>query len=209
MDLLNAMNKRYATKLFEKSKKVDETLISELMESTNLSPSSFGLQPFRIVRIQNDQLRQRLREVSWNQPQITDSSDLFIFCSKTEIDKEFIDKFVHLIAETRGLNKDDLNQYLEMMSSFVLSMPEESRFSWMSRQTYLALGTMITSAAVLGLDACPMEGFDKNEYDKILGLNQKGLTSLAVLAVGYRDENDNYSKMKKVRIPLDKMFINM
>lgn len=200
--LLVRLKWRYATKKFDAAKKIHPSLWSALEEALVLSPSSYGLQPYRFVVIADPELRKKLRAVSWDQPQVTDASHFVVFARKLAMTEADVERFVGLIAETRGSARGSLQGYYDMMVGDLVKGPRSAWIEeWTARQTYIALGNLLTSAALLGVDACPMEGLDPAKYDEILGLAAKGYGTTNVCALGYRADDDKYADAKKVRFP--------
>lgn len=198
-ELLKKMNWRYATKKFDLSKTISAEDLDELVSVMNLAPSSYGLQPYEILVIKNEEIRKKLREVSWNQSQITDASHLIVICSRTDLAEKDVDDFLQNIAQTRNIPIAGLADYAAMMKNTVNATPPDQLSVWTSRQAYIVLGTLLTACAVKNIDACPMEGFDKTGYDKILNLSSRGLEAAVIAAVGYRAADDSYQHLKKVR----------
>lgn len=207
MDILSKLNKRYATKVFDKTKEVSEADMETLLEAIRLSASSFGLQPYKVLVVTDPAIREELKKVAWNQPQITDASALLIFAAKVDTNAASIDEFVDLVADTRNIPKEALAGYRDMMKGSVQGMSQEQIETWVSKQAYIALGFGLVAAAVLGLDACPMEGFSGDDFDRILDINKLGLKSKVVMAVGYRSEEDKYQHLAKVRPKKKDFFI--
>jgi len=207
MDIISKLNTRYATKVFDPSKKVSEADMAKLLEAIRLSASSYGLQPYKILVVEDPKIRVELREAAWNQPQITDASALLVFAAKFETNADSIDEFVDLVAKTRNIPKDALSGYSDMMKGSLQGMNQEQVETWVSKQAYIALGFGLVAAAVLGIDACPMEGFSAPDFDKILDINKLGLKSKVIMAVGYRSEEDKYQHLAKVRKKKEDLFI--
>ena len=198
-NVLDKLNWRYATKVFNPSKKVSKEDLNILLEAARLSASSYGLQPYHFFVIENNDVRTKLREVSWNQSQITDASYLLVLANKPTFDDSLVDNYIDNVIETRGVSKKDLEGYSQMMKGALLDLPDAQKNSWTSDQTYIALGNLMTIAAEMEIDTCPMEGFDKAQYNEILGLNDKNLSASVVLAVGYRADDDQTQNYPKVR----------
>lgn len=198
-NVLDKLNWRYATKVFNPSKKVSKEDLNILLEAARLSASSYGLQPYHFFVIENNDVRSKLREVSWNQSQITDASYLLVLANKPTFDDSLVDNYIDNVIETRGVSKKDLEGYSQMMKGALLDLPDAQKNSWTSDQTYIALGNLMTIAAEMEIDTCPMEGFDKAQYNEILGLNDKNLSASVVLAVGYRADDDQTQNYPKVR----------
>lgn len=207
MNLIDTLNWRYAAKRMTSEKVADEK-VNEILEAINLTATSAGMQPFRILSISNPEIKQKLQTASFN-PQVGESSHLLVFASYTHVTKEHIDEYMELVAKTRNIPIESLNDFKMKLSGF-LSMPEDFVRTWAAKQAYIALGTAIVAAANLKVDSTPMEGFDNAAFDEILGLKEKGLQSVVLLALGYRNEEaDPYAKAKKVRIPLDELTITL
>ncbi len=192
---------RYATKKFDTSKKVSEEDLATLLEAVQLSASSYGLQPYHVFIITDTELRKKLQPVSWGQTQIVDSTYLVVLANKTEVDAEWIEAYLKNISETRSIPLDSLNEYREMMHGNLLNLSTEEKSKWSAKQTYIALGNLLSAAATLKIDTTPMEGFDATAYNEILGLTDKGLNACVVTAIGYRSEDDASQHYAKVRQP--------
>jgi nitroreductase len=164
-----------------------------------LSPSSYGLQPWRFFIVGDPAVRQKLRSVSWNQSQITDASHLVVFARRSTMTPADVERYVERIIEVRGTPAAALNDYKNMMLGTVNSRDDAAKAVWNTNQVYIALGCFLASAAVLGVDACPMEGFDAAKYDELLGLPARGYNATVVATAGYRAADDMFADMKKVR----------
>ena len=199
-NFLDSLKWRYATKKFDAEKKVSEENMNEILEAGRLSASSFGLQPWKFVVVENKETRQKLKEAGWNQAQITDASHLVILCARRNMEKEYISKFVRKTAEIRNIPYESLKDYEDMMIGSVKGKTQQDLENWNKKQVYIALGTMLSACALKKIDACPMEGFDSTAFDRILEL--KDYTSAAIMAVGYRAEDDAYAQYKKSRFDM-------
>ena len=199
MELLDSLNWRYATKKFDPAKKVSPEDLEKIKEAVRLSASSYGLQLYKVLVIEEPELRERLKEVSWGQSQITDASQLFVFCNYSEVKDEHIDQYMNLKASTQGLDPDGLKDYGNMIKGSMSGLSDMQKSVWTSRQVYIALGNLLAACASLRIDACPMEGFEADKYNEILGLNQRGLSAAVLATVGYRSEEDQTQHQKKVR----------
>ena len=198
--LLQQLNWRYATKRFDSTKTISESDWATMEKTLVLSPSSFGLQPWKFFVVTNKDIRSKLQGVSWNQPQIVEASHLVVVAALKKVDEAYVDKFIAHIAAVRGVSKESLSEYRGMMLGFIQSgMSADQVQAWATHQAYIALGVFLTSAAVLGIDACPMEGIDGAGYDKILGLEASDYHARLVVTAGYRSEEDKYALAKKVR----------
>jgi len=203
--LLKQLQWRYATKQFDADRKIPEDVWSALADSLALTPSSFGLQPWHFVVVTDSELKEKLLPVSWGQTQVTECSHFLILAAKTDVDDAEIQRFINRIAEVRNVEADTLTGYRDMMSGFVAKMSDTDRLQWAKHQVYIALGQLMTSAAALGVDACPMEGIDPQKYDEILNLPTQGLTTTVACALGYRSEEDKYATTPKVRFPTEEL----
>lgn len=194
------LNWRYATKKFDPNRKVQAPDWKTLEQALVLSPSSYGLQPWKFIVVHDPKVRAELREASWDQPQVTDASHLVVFAVKREFTAADVDRHVRRVAAVRNVPVESLEGYRQAMLGSVARPADEVR-NWTQRQVYIAIGTLLTTAAMLGIDACPMEGLDSQKVDKILGLADQGYHALAFAAVGYRAEDDKYARATKVRYP--------
>jgi len=202
--LLTALRWRYATKRFDPARRIPPEVWSALQQALILSPSSYGLQPYRFLVVNDPSIRQELLPHSWGQPQIVEASHLVVFASRTEMTEGDVDALVRRIAETRGVDPATLDGYRSAMVGDLVHGPRSKNAAeWAARQAYLALGTLLAVAPLLGVDVCPMEGFSPVDYDRILGLEGSGYRSVVVAAVGYRAEDDRYATVAKVRFDAD------
>lgn len=206
MELIKNLQWRYATKKFDISRKIGENELEQIMEAVRLSASSYGLQAYKVLVIEDEAVRKQLRAASWDQPQITDSSHLFVFCHYTRINDQVIDNFISLSAGVKGIGSESLQPYAEFLKSSLTSRTDDDIQAWTAKQTYIALANLLSASAELRIDACPMEGFDPAEYNKILGLDEKGLSATVLAAVGYRSSEDATQFGAKVRKEKDQLF---
>jgi nitroreductase len=198
--LLSALNWRYATKEFDPAKKISDEDWKTLETALVLAPSSFGLQPWKFFVIQDPALRTKLRSHANGQPQVTDASHYIVFAMLKNMRVEQIDKYVARVAEVRNQSAESLANYREHMVSGIIDGYRSLQVNtWASDQTFIALGQLLVSAALLRIDACPMEGFDKRAYDEILGLGPRGYSAVVSCALGHRLESDKYAHLPKVR----------
>lgn len=195
-----ALNWRYATKTFDSTKQIANTDWKVLEESLRLAPSSYGLQPWRFLLVQNKNIRKDLRAVTWGQSQVEDCSHYVVITTLKNLEKGYIEKYIQQIANTRGVSADSLSGYKEMMIGNLLNGPRNATIKyWAQRQSYIAMGFLLETAALLKIDACPIEGLEPENYDKILGLENSAYGALAAVALGYRHVDDKYQNNKKVR----------
>jgi nitroreductase len=200
MDLIQSLNWRYATKRFDPNRKISDADFATLKQSMLLAPSSFGLQPWKFLVVQNPDLRIQLREATWSQSQVTDCSHYVVFTYLEKVDPTYIEKYVERVAQVRGVELKTLDGYKKSMVDSLVTGPRSATIeAWAQRQTYIAFGFLLESAALLNIDACPIEGLEPAKYDKILKIEGTGHKTVATVALGYRHPEDNYSKLKKVR----------
>jgi nitroreductase/dihydropteridine reductase len=209
MSLIDKLNWRYATKKFDHTKKLSPAQLDELLKTVHLSPSSAGLQSYKIIVVEDPATRQKLREAANGQSQITDASQLIILASETNLDEAYVKNYIDHVAKIRQIGRENLEGFEQMINGNVSKLTAEQKLNWSNKQAYIALGVLLTSAAELGIDACPMEGFNAAKFDEILGLTEKGLTTTVIAPVGFRSEDDGYSKLAKVRKPEEEMFIHI
>jgi len=195
--VIKALNWRYATKKFDPSKKVSDEDLNELLEVLRLAPSSWGLQPWKFIVVTNPELRKKLREHAWGQPQVTDASHLIVLAARTDLDEKYVKEYVKEISKQRGVSLESVKGYEDMMTDFVKGTSKEELIHWAKKQVYLALGMLLEAAALKHIDACPMEGFDAQKFDEVLEL--KNLTAAVLCTIGYRSPDDPASKLEKVR----------
>jgi nitroreductase len=207
--LVGQLEWRYATKQFDPSRKISPENWSALEDSLVLSASSFGLQPWKFVIVEDPAIREKLVAASWGQRQIADAAHLVVFTVKKNLNEQDVLDFVNRIAEVRGVPVESLKAYSDIMVGFVKNLDAPARIAWAAKQAYIALGTLLTSAAVLGIDACPMEGFDPAKYNEILGLDAQGLSAVVVATVGYRAATDKYAGLKKVRFAREDVIVTV
>ena len=203
---LERLHWRYATKKFDPDKKIPETTWKTLEQSLVLSPSSFGLQPWQFLVVRNPKIRQKLLEPAWGQKPVVEASHLVVFANKLEVNEADVERHIQRMAQVQQVSPKKLSGFANMVKGYF----EEPPFpldtnKWAAKQTYLALGFFLTCAAVMGIDTLPMEGFIPPQFDKILGLKDKGYSSVVICAAGYRAEDDAYAAKPKVRFPSDRV----
>lgn len=208
--LLTQLNWRYATKQFDAQRKISAADWATLEEALVLSPSSFGLQPWKFLNISSPAVREKLLPLSWGQRQVVDASHFVVFAIKTNLTEADVETYLNRIAEVRGVPANSLNGFRDMLAgSIIKGLDEPTRRAWAMRQVYIALGNLLTSAALLGIDACPMEGLEPAKYDEVLGLPKQGLATVVAAALGYRAEGDKYAAAKKVRFPKEQVILTV
>ena len=199
-ELLSALEWRYATKRFDASKKVYTEVWNALERALVLTPTSFGLQPYRFFVLTDFGKRAELLAHSWNQPQVVDCSHYVVLAARTKMTEADIDNWIQRIAHVRQVSAEKLAAYRGMMVGDVIHGSRgKISHEWAIRQVYIALGNLMTSAAVIGVDTCPMEGIVPTEYDRVLGLTDSGYATAVACAVGYRADNDKYAALPKAR----------
>lgn len=198
--VLEKLQWRYATKKFDPTKKIPENIWHALEQSMVLAPSSFGLQPWKFIVVRNSDVRRQLLEPSWNQSQVVDASHLVVFALQQDVVASDVDRFLSRMAEVRQVPVENLAGYGNMVKGFIEKPPYPLNLNeWAARQVYIALEQFMMTAAMLGIDTCPMEGFIPAQYDEILGLTEQRYASVVVCPAGYRAEDDKYASMPKVR----------
>jgi nitroreductase len=204
--LIEKLKWRYAVKKFDNQKKISESNWKILEESLILTPSSYGLQPWKFLVVQNPQVRKQLTPESWNQTQLEDCSHFVVFAARTSIDDAYLDFFFEEMARIREVSKESMVGYRKMISNDLQQGARSKMIlEWATRQTYIALGNLMTCAAILDIDACPMEGINPPKYDEILGLKNTSYRTTVACAVGYRSATDRYAEAKKVRFAKEKL----
>lgn len=203
--LLRQLKWRYAVKKFDPARKIPADLWGALEEALVLSPSSFGLQPWKFFIVDNPELRKKLQPVAWNQTQITEASRLVVFAVKKDLNAADVRRFIERTATVRGVTPDSLAGYQKIMEGSLAARSASDIHQWAARQAYIALGNFMTSAALLGVDVCPMEGLDPAKFDEILGLTPKGYATVVAATAGYRASDDKYAQAPKVRYPQDQV----
>jgi nitroreductase len=198
--LLNALRWRYATKAFDASRQIDAPTWASLEQALVLTASSYGLQPWKFLVITDAAIRNELRPHSWNQSQITDCSHLVVLLKKRTITATDADRLIQAMAQARGIEANVLDGYRQMIQVDLIDGPRSQIIGqWAANQVYIALGNLLTSAALLGVDTCAIEGFSPSDYDRILGLETNDYQSCVVCACGYRSADDKYASLAKVR----------
>ncbi|RZS97937.1 NAD(P)H-dependent oxidoreductase [Cecembia calidifontis] len=206
---INSLHWRYAAKRMN-GQKVPAEKLENILEAIRLTATSNGLQPFTILVIEDKETREKLHEAAFKQPQVVEGSHLLVFAAWKKVTADQIDTYFDMVYKERNLEQGSLEQYANFLKSHFGKQTEEEQFGWASKQAYIALGTALVAAAEEKVDSTPMEGFNAKEVDRILGLNEQGMGSTALLALGYRDEKEDHMvNAKKVRRPKDKLFIKI
>jgi nitroreductase len=208
--LIHQLNWRYATKQFDSRRKISPETWATLEDALVLSPSSYGLQPWKFVVVTDPIVREQLSSVSWCHRQPADCSHVVVFAVKKDLSQRDIDNFIARIAQVRNVPVESLSDYRDMITgSIVHGLDNAGRNAWASRQVYIALGNFLNSAALLGVDACLMEDIEPAKYNEILGLDKLGLNAVVAAAAGYRAATDKYAVLKKVRFPKDELLVRI
>lgn len=209
MELIESLKWRYATKKMN-GQAVPQEKIDKIVEAAYLAPTSVGLQPFRVIQITSPELKEKIQAVANNQGQITDCSHLLVFAAWDNYTPERIENFIRHTTSERGLPEDAMADFKNHLINSFTTRSAEENFAHTARQSYIGFGMAIAAAAQLRVDATPMEGFDNKALDELLGLNEKGLKSVTILPIGYRDEaNDWLVNLKKVRTPKSEFLIEL
>ena len=207
--IIENLNWRYATKKFDSSKKIAKKDLEILKEAVRLSASSYGLQPYQVVLVENEDLREQIKAAAWNQAQITEASDVLIFANITNVGAKEISDYIENMAAIREIPATNLTGFENMMNKVMTAFSSEEKEVWSAKQTYIALGTLLSAAADLKIDATPMEGFDRNAVNNILQLTEKGLSATLIVTLGYRHDADTTQHLRKVRKPNEELFITL
>ena len=205
MKLIENLKWRYATKKYDTTKKVSEDDLQQIKEAIRLSPSSYGLQAFKVLDIKDKDIREKLKLASYWQPQITEASHLLVFCGYADVNDGHIDEYLNLKADTQGFDVELLKEFRNFMKVFIEGR-KSGKQVWTAKQTYIALSNAIAACAELKIDSTPMEGFESEKYNEILGLSSKGLKADVLLAIGYRSDEDKTQYDMKIRKPMESLF---
>jgi nitroreductase len=206
---LENQNWRYATKKFDATKKISTEDLNFLKESIRLSTSSFGLQLYKVIIVENPELRAKLQPAAWGQTQITEASHLIVFANQTVVSDSDVDAYIKNTSETRGIPLEALTGFGDYMKGAIRPIPADLKTIWTAKQTYLALGNLLNAAAELKIDVTPMEGFDPKKFNEILGLDALNLNAAVIAPIGYRHEDDATQYYKKVRKSNEDLFLTL
>jgi len=209
MDSIENLEWRYAVKKFDHQKFLDQSKIDTLKKAFNLTATSYGLQPIKLVIIKNKEIQQELLKYSWNQQQVVQASHLLIICIDTKIDESDVEKYFDRVQKIRNTPDKILHSFKDHLKKTIANKSIDDLYSWSKNQAYLALGNLLTVCANEKIDSCPMEGFIPEKYDEFLKLKEKNLTSVLVLPVGYRSEDDLMNHQKKVRKNIDEIILEI
>lgn len=200
---------RYATKKFNAEKKIAKADLEILKQAVRLSASSYGLQPYHVILVENEALRTKVKAAAYNQSQITEASELLIFANITDVGPKEVNDYIQNMASVRAIPTTSLKGFEDMMNNVVTGLTPEAKQNWTAKQTYIALGTLLSAAADLKIDATPMEGFNAEAVNEILNLKEKGLSATLIVTLGYRHADDATQHLKKVRKPNEELFITL
>ena len=206
MRLIQNLKWRYATKQFDATKTVSQSNIEKMKEAIQLSASSYGIQPYKILIVRDKELKKKLKPASWNQSQITDASHLFVFCNYFQVSDNLVDEFIKLKSEKQNIAIENLKGYGDFIKEKIAEKSTNERSYWAAKQTYIALSNLIIACAELKIDTCPMEGFEPQKYNEILELSEKGLSASVIVAIGYRSSGDKTQYQNKVRKSIISLF---
>ena len=199
MNIIESLNWRYATKKFDSNRKLSKNQVNILKNAFNLTASSYGLQPIKLIVISNQEIKNTLLDSSFNQKQVIQCSHLLVICIETDIDESYIELYFKRVVDIRKTSAKVLESFKNSIINEFNDMSNTSIINWSKNQAYLALGNLMTVCAVEGIDSCPMEGFMPEKYNEILDLKSKNLKSVLVMPVGFRSVDDQFSSFKKVR----------
>jgi len=211
LNYIDSLNWRYATKKYDASKKVSSEDLETLKEAVRLSVSSVGLQPYKIFVVESQEMRDKLKVAAGgnNQNIIAESSAVFVFANELNVGDQQVEAYINNISQIRGVAKESVKGFGDYISGFLGSLTEEQKNIWTAKQSYIALSTLINAAALLKIDTTAMEGFNAEEFNTILGLDELGLNAAVIAAVGYRHEEDAMQHAVKVRKPKDQLFVTL
>lgn len=209
MQLIENLKWRYATKKFDATKKVSADKIAQIKKAVQLSASSYGQQPYLVLEVKTPEIKEALKPLCWNHEQILDASHLFIFCSKIRNTNKDVDDSTQLKSDIREVPLEEIAGYGAFVKGKLKEKSDEEMFYWTQKQTYIALANALNACAELKVDSTPMEGFDPSDVNELLGLNEKGLNASVLLAIGYRHEEDQAQYAKKVRKPIESIFLEV
>lgn len=206
MNVIDQYKWRYATKKFDAKKKISDSNIELIKESISLAPTSYGLQLFKVIIVENQEIKNELKKASYNQSQISDASHIFVFCNSTKIIGDDIDNYIKNKSSIQNKPISEISGYGDFLKTTLLKKEHKKVSIWTANQVYIALSHLMTFCPSIGIDTCPVEGFDSYKYNEILNLNNRNLNSTVVAAVGYRSNKDSSQYEKKIRKSNDELF---
>lgn len=209
-DLINQLNWRYATKRFDSSKKLSPEQWNTLERVLILTPSSYGMQPWQFWLVSNQETLKKLKAASFNQPQVEECSHFLVFAGKKTITEIDVENYMDYVVQVRKIPVEGARSYAQVITNDLVKGPRSAVIrEWAARQTYIALGNLMTSAALMGIDACPMEGIVATQYDEILNLKDTDFATTVACAIGFRSNDDAFSRMPKVRYPSSQLLMKV
>ncbi|MBI3563263.1 MAG: nitroreductase family protein [Gammaproteobacteria bacterium] len=206
MNVIKSLQWRYAVKQFS-TDVINDGQVQALLTATRLSASSFGLQPYRLLIVKSTEIRQQLLAYSMGQDKVLNSSHLIVFATQTNLGDEIVHAYIDQVSKVRGIPSEELQDLTDQIKGSLAAKTPQQKNAWAKNQTYLALGNFLTCAAIMGIDACPMEGFNAEGYDNVLGLADKALTTAVICPIGTRHEDDPFARMPKIRFDAEKMVL--
>ncbi len=209
MNIIDSLKWRYAVKKFDSNKSVPQQKIETLKEAFNLTATSYGLQPLKLLVINKKEIQKELVEHSWNQPQVLEASHLLVICIPKEYTTKEVENYFKLVQKLRQTPDSILTPFKEFLTAEIEKKTQEELFIWNKNQAYLALGNLLTVCASEQIDSCPMEGFVPEKYDEVLNLGEQNLASTLVLPIGFRADDDYMKDLKKIRKNIDDVVIEM
>ena len=209
MNVIDHYKWRYATKIFDAEKKISEANIELIKDSISLAPTSYGLQLFKVIIVEKKEIKDELKKASFNQSQISDASHIFVFCNSTKIVEDDIDNYIKNKAAVQNKTINEISGYGDFLKDTLLKKEDKMISTWTANQVYIALSHLLTFCPSLGIDSCPIEGFESHKYNDILKLNNRNLNPKVVAAVGYRSNEDLSQYEKKIRKSNDELFDTM
>lgn len=207
MNTTSLLKWRYATKQFDPSKIIPSDKLQIIKEAFNLTATSYGLQPIKLLIVRTKEIKEQLKVAAFNQSQLTDASDVLVFCIDTAIDASYVEDYFKLVKEKRSTPDEILKPYQEFLTNHFNTITQDEKLNWATKQAYLAMGNLLTVCAIEQIDACPMEGFSPEKTDEILELDKQNLKSVLLMPIGYRSDDDFMASLKKVRKPLEDMVL--
>lgn len=207
--IIDDLNWRYAVKKFDDKAILSNEEVSTVVEVARLTATSYGLQAMKLIEVNSKELREQLKEAAYQQSQVTEASHLLVFCALKEIPEDYIDQYAHLTAAVRNKTLAEIEGFSNYMKHSIGSMKAADVLEWNKKQCYIALGKVLTACANMKIDSCPMEGFDVQKADEILGLVDRNLTSVLLLPIGFRHKEDKNQHLKKVRLETKDFFEKM
>ncbi len=206
--IIDQLSWRAAVKQYDPTQKVTDEELQTILEAGRLAPSWYGLQPWKFIVVSDDQTKEKLSAAAWHQPQIKSNSHLLVFARRTDIGENLAEELIEATASTTGVPTESLDGFKDSLMAFISGMDQEAHTHWATSQVYIPLGTMVAAASSIGVDNSPMGGFDREQFDEILGLKEHNAASVVIMAIGHRSEADEYSKRPKVRFDLDTVVIH-